>query len=94
VGGVCVSKKKTVVCSHEDVQHHEVVSDKNIKDRFYGSNDPMAQKIINKVLVPNVPISPEDKTITTLFMSGITDEITETDIRYVLSYCCGRIADV
>ena len=55
-------------------------ADDKIRNRYMGVNDPIAKRIIEKMdnkqqrMVP-----PEDKTITTLFLGGITDEMTEQE---------------
>ncbi len=53
----------------------------NIKDRYYGTNDPVAEKIVARVLGPQKLMPPEDRSITTVFIAGITDDITESDLR-------------
>lgn len=45
-----------------------------IKDRFNGVNDPLAEKIADKMKEFKVPEPPEDRNITTLFIGGINDE--------------------
>jgi len=50
------------------------LSDQNIKDRYFGINDPVAKKILkgyqeNKVITP-----PADSNITSLYISGVTDD--------------------
>jgi pre-mRNA-splicing factor RBM22/SLT11 len=58
------------------------LANQNIKDRFYGNNDPVAKKMLGRArgggekLVP-----PEDKSITTLWVGGIDDKTTETELR-------------
>jgi len=47
-----------------------------IKNRFEGVNDPLAEKIIDKVKQHKIPDAPEDKAITTLFVGGVNSEIT------------------
>lgn len=58
----------------------------NIKDRYYGQNDPVAEKILarrgggggqnEKPLVP-----PDDITVTTLWAGGVKGDMLESDIR-------------
>jgi RNA recognition motif-containing protein len=55
------------------------LAQQNIKDRYYGKNDPVAAKILNKPFAKLIP--PVDKEIKTLFISGITAEISEQDLR-------------
>lgn len=49
----------------------------NLKDRYHGSNDPVAAKLLKKYLK-----TPEDTSITTLFITGIDEDINELDVRY------------
>lgn len=57
------------------------LSEQNIKDRYYGINDPVADKILRRAAsLPTLDV-PEDKTITTLYVGNIGEHITETDIR-------------
>jgi len=52
--------------------------DDKIKERYHGINDPIAAKILSKIKERSkVPDPPEDLTITTLFIGGVTDEIDE-----------------
>ena len=45
-----------------------------IKDRFMGVNDPLAEKIVNKIKTFKVPEAPSDGSITTLFIGGIDND--------------------
>ncbi|CAG8492103.1 6360_t:CDS:2 [Funneliformis mosseae] len=79
---------------HEIPEENEL-SHQNIKDRYYGTNDPVAKKILNRVKGggnSNI-IPPEDKTITSLFITGIEDDITEADLRGFF-YAFGEIKSV
>lgn len=69
------------------------LAEQNIKDRYYGTNDPVAKKMLNRL--ENMPKlePPEDKTITTLFIGGVTDEISEEDLRDKF-YAFGELASV
>ena len=53
----------------------------NIKDRYYGVNDPVADKMLNRVnAMPKVE-PPEDQTVTTLYVGGIAPEVQESDLK-------------
>lgn len=55
--------------------------EQNIKDRYYGRNDPVADKILKRAAsLPTLDV-PEDKTITTLYVGNIGEHVTETDVR-------------
>lgn len=56
------------------------LADQNIKDRYYGVNDPVADKLLKRAAaMPALP-PPEDKTITTLYIGNL-GTLTEQDIR-------------
>lgn len=57
------------------------LSEQNIKDRYYGVNDPVADKILKRAACLPTLTPPEDKTITTLYVGNIGEHITETDIK-------------
>lgn len=57
------------------------LSEQNIKDRYYGVNDPVADKIMKRAASLPTLDPPEDKTITTLYVGNIGEHITETDIK-------------
>uniref|UniRef100_A0A0K0FI33 Pre-mRNA-splicing factor RBM22 n=1 Tax=Strongyloides venezuelensis TaxID=75913 RepID=A0A0K0FI33_STRVS len=56
------------------------LSQQNIKDRYYGQNDPVASKLLNKANALPKLIPPEDITITTLYIGGLID-VDEDDLR-------------
>lgn len=76
----------------------EAMADQNLRDRYYGVNDPVAQKILRKSGVSTegkpipsarrnnteVPPVPEDLTIQTLFIGGITASVSDDDLRKLL----------
>ncbi|VEN61237.1 unnamed protein product, partial [Callosobruchus maculatus] len=56
------------------------LADQNIKDRYYGVNDPVADKLLKRAAaMPALP-PPEDKTITTLYIGNLGN-LSEEDIR-------------
>lgn len=57
------------------------LSDQNIKDRYYGTNDPVADKLLKRVADMPKPVPPEDKSITTVYVGNVGDKITEKDLR-------------
>lgn len=57
------------------------LADQNIKDRYYGVNDPVANKMMNRAATFNKVEPPSDLTIMTLFVGSLTPEITEDDLR-------------
>lgn len=69
------------------------LAQQNIKDRFYGQEDPVAAKILNRsASLPELK-PPDDPTITSLWLGGVDDSINEQDLRDVF-YSFGEIASV
>eukprot|EP00922_Rhytidocystis_sp_ex-Travisia-forbesii_P049944 GHVS01074342.1.p1 GENE.GHVS01074342.1~~GHVS01074342.1.p1 ORF type:complete len:401 (-),score=53.95 GHVS01074342.1:131-1333(-) len=67
---------------HEEEEHDPALSKQNIKDRYVGQDDPVADKIVRRAETTSRMHPPEDRSIMTLFVGNLTDpEITETDIR-------------
>jgi len=58
------------------------LSHQNIKDRFHGSNDPVAKRILSRA-EKTQSRAPEDKTVTSIYISGVDKSITETDLRFL-----------
>lgn len=50
-------------------------------DRYHGSNDPVAAKLLKKINEMPKPIPPEDKTITTAYVGNVDEKIEEKDLR-------------
>ncbi|KRZ06453.1 Pre-mRNA-splicing factor RBM22 [Trichinella zimbabwensis] len=59
------------------------LSVQNIRDRYYGSKDPVADKLLNRAKAFPVLKPPEDKTITTIYLGNLGEDnvITEDDIK-------------
>jgi len=69
------------------------LSEQNIVDRFYGTKDPVADKLLKRAeTLPSIK-PPEDKTITTLWIGGVTSEIKEDDLQQYF-YQFGEIATI
>jgi len=65
---------------------HEVpeggeLANQRLRDRFHGENDPLATKIFRKAEEDKTLQTPDDKSITTLFIGGLDAEIKEKDLR-------------
>ncbi|XP_045775811.1 pre-mRNA-splicing factor RBM22 [Maniola jurtina] len=57
------------------------LADQNIKDRYYGVNDPVAEKLMRRAAaMPALP-PPEDRTVTTLYIGNLPENITEEELR-------------
>jgi pre-mRNA-splicing factor RBM22/SLT11 len=79
---------------------HEMPTDRsdplahqNVRDRFYGKDDPVAQKLIGRMA--NMPqlYPPTDMSITTLWIGGLTQNMTEKDIHDAF-YSFGEITNI
>ncbi|XP_068668352.1 zinc finger CCCH domain-containing protein 40-like [Aristolochia californica] len=57
------------------------LSQQNIKDRYYGVNDPVALKLLSKAGEMPSLAPPEDESIKTLYVGGLDARITEQDLR-------------
>ncbi|KAK1271937.1 Zinc finger CCCH domain-containing protein 40 [Acorus gramineus] len=57
------------------------LSQQNIKDRYYGVNDPVALKLLSKAGEMPSLAPPDDESIKTLYVGGLNDRITEQDLR-------------
>lgn len=69
------------------------LSDQNIRDRYYGTNDPVADKLLRRASAMPVLTPPEDKSITTLYIGNLGEFIGEADIRDFF-YQFGEIRNV
>jgi len=57
------------------------LADQNIKDRFLGINDPVAEKLMRRYSeMPKLEI-PDDRSITTIYVGNLGDQITESDLK-------------
>ncbi len=63
------------------------LADQNIKDRFYGINDPVADKLLKRYSTMPKLDPPEDRAISTLYVGNLGEKITEQDLRYSLKFC-------
>ncbi|KAF6153464.1 hypothetical protein GIB67_027331 [Kingdonia uniflora] len=57
------------------------LSQQNIKDRYYGVNDPVAMKLLNKAGEMPSLMPPDDGSIKTLYVGGLDARVTEQDLR-------------
>jgi len=77
---------------HELPNEDPDLAKQNIKDRYYGKDDPVAKKLINRMddfgLKP-----PLDKEVKTLYLGGINSSFSEQDIRDVF-YASGDITEI
>ncbi|KAL4239272.1 RNA binding motif protein 22 [Mactra antiquata] len=57
------------------------LADQNIKDRFYGMNDPVADKLMNRYSSMPKLDPPEDRSISTLYVGGLGEKIGEKELK-------------
>jgi len=65
------------------------LSEQNIRDRYYGNNDPVADKLMKRAKDMPALDPPEDPLITTIYVAGLIDDhsksvidpVSETDLR-------------
>ena len=73
-----------MTCRHErPTDPDDPLADQNIKDRFYGANDPVAEKLMRRADAMPKLEQPDDKTVTTLYVGGLGDKVTEENLRWV-----------
>jgi len=72
------------VCRHEKpTDPDDPLADQNIKDRFFGINDPVADKLLRRYdSMPKLDL-PEDKLVTTLYVGNLADRVSEKELRQV-----------
>ncbi|KAL8428084.1 hypothetical protein Efla_000183 [Eimeria flavescens] len=67
---------------HQELYTDATLAAQNIRDRYVGQDDPVAQKIFrlaaNRAEEATAP--PADETITTLYIGGLTDSVREGDL--------------
>ena len=69
------------------------LSQQNMKDRYYGINDPVAEKILKRAQAMPHLEPPEDRMITTLYVGGLDESAAENDIRNAF-YSYGEMRNV
>jgi pre-mRNA-splicing factor RBM22/SLT11 len=80
VKGECRRGEECPYRHEKPTDPEDPLADQNIKDRYYGVNDPVADKLLKRAAaMPALP-PPEDKTITTLYIGNLGN-LTEQDIR-------------
>ena len=81
-----VTRHKCISFRHDKpTDPDDPLADQNIKDRFYGVNDPVADKLLKRYSTMPKLEPPEDRSISTLYVGNLGEKITEQDLRYVSS---------
>uniref|UniRef100_A0A182J6X3 Pre-mRNA-splicing factor RBM22 n=1 Tax=Anopheles atroparvus TaxID=41427 RepID=A0A182J6X3_ANOAO len=81
VKGECKRGEECPYRHDKPVEPDDPLSEQNIRDRYYGRNDPVADKLMKRAASIPTLDPPEDKTITTLYVGNLGEHITEVDIR-------------
>ncbi|ETN65205.1 RNA binding motif protein [Anopheles darlingi] len=81
VKGECKRGEECPYRHDKPVEPDDPLSEQNIRDRYYGRNDPVADKLMKRAASIPTLDPPEDKTITTLYVGNLGDHLTEVDIR-------------
>nr|CAG4643996.1 EOG090X0770 [Lepidurus arcticus] len=81
VKGECKRGEECPYRHEKPTDPDDPLSDQNIRDRYYGTNDPVADKLMRRASAMPRLDPPEDKTITTLYIGGLGDSVGEKDLR-------------
>jgi len=81
VKGECTRGEECPYRHEKPTDPDDPLSDQNIRDRYYGTNDPVADKLLRRASAMPVLTPPEDKSITTLYIGNIGEFMTEQDLR-------------
>ena len=81
-------------CRHSLPEPHELVRNGRnaIRDRYYGENDELAEKMLHRVKHGETK-APEDTSVTSIIIRGVSDRLTESDVRDYF-YAFGEISSV
>ena len=74
-------------------EYDPALAKQNFKDRYYGTNDPVAEKMLRRQKKTGEMVPPSDKLIKTLWIGNVRAPVDETDIRDHL-YSYGEISNV
>jgi pre-mRNA-splicing factor RBM22/SLT11 len=77
---------------HEVPENKGDLNQQNIKDRYYGVNDPVARKMLKRASEMPGLAPPEDKNVRTLYLGNVQPYITQQDIKYASSRVLSRAA--
>lgn len=65
---------------HDEVEEEKEQPRQNIKDRYYGINDPVANKLLGRANQASLD-PPADPDVKTIYLGGVSSDITENDIK-------------
>lgn len=81
VKGECKRGEECPYRHEKPTDPDDPLADQNIKDRYYGVNDPVADKLMRRAAAMPKLEPPEDKAITTLYIGNLGDVLTEKQLR-------------
>jgi len=81
VKGECKRGEECPYRHEKPTDPDDPLADQNIKDRYYGNNDPVAEKLMRRAATLPRLDAPEDKSITTLYVGNIGEKMLEKDLR-------------
>lgn len=81
VKGECKRGEECPYRHEKPTDPDDPLADQNIKDRYYGINDPVADKLMRRASAMPQLEPPEDKTITTLYIGNLGDGVGEKELR-------------
>jgi len=81
VKGKCKRGEECPYRHEKPTDPDDPLADQNIKDRYYGVNDPVADKLMRRAAAMPKLDPPEDKSITTLYIGNLGDILTEKQLR-------------
>lgn len=88
----CCKRGKECPYRHEMPQTGELAN-QNMKDRYYGVNDPVARKLMRGDKERNTLVPPEDESVATFFVGGLEEGIEKEDLAGVF-YPYGELKSV
>jgi len=93
VKGECKRGEECPYRHEKPTDPDDPLSNQNIKDRYYGVNDPVAEKLLKRAQAMPHLDPPEDQMITTLYVGGLDEHVTEQDIKNSF-YAYGEIRSI
>jgi pre-mRNA-splicing factor RBM22/SLT11 len=81
VKGECKRGEECPYRHEKPTDPDDPLADQNIKDRYYGVNDPVADKLMRRAAAMPKLDPPEDKSITTLYVGNLGEILTEKTLR-------------
>lgn len=81
VKGECRRGEECPYRHEKPTDPEDPLADQNIRDRFYGVNDPVADKLLRRAAALPHLDPPDDPSITTLYVSNLGENVTDKEIR-------------